>query len=146
MLKIVGGFFLLCLLSIWVIQVLTPADGNVRIERACGSVVGTTSRVIVALTAVTQEQYVPDVKRWFESVDYDCRYALWVMFYEEEYNRAKEEEQAAGRVLLAPEQQTSESGSDGTRKPQRHEPPRTEPIVDLMPDPVKPAATPVERP
>jgi len=63
----------------------TP-DPQVRIARTCRPLLWT-GNVAVSLTAFAMPSAQESVQKWSNKLDYGCRYTVWRLIYQDDYNR-----------------------------------------------------------
>lgn len=67
----------------WVIAAASPSQ---RIENLCRPV-GWAGNVVVSGTALVLPAHQAKVQGGFNSLEYGCRYMVWRLFYQDEYNK-----------------------------------------------------------
>jgi hypothetical protein len=78
----------------FVVWIFMAGDGVLRIERGCRPVAWA-GNIVVSVTALVLPSQQSTVKRWVDKTEYGCRYTAWRLFYQDDYNRAMQQEQAA---------------------------------------------------
>ncbi len=83
----------------WIIAASSPSQ---RIENACRPI-GWSGNVVVSLSALVLPDQQKTVEKWFDKVEYGCRYTVWRLFYQESYNQWKaSQQQGAGAAVTQP--------------------------------------------
>jgi len=95
----------------FVVWIFMAGDGSTRINRGCRPIAWG-GNVVVSLTALALPSQQAGVKRWVDKVEYGCRYSAWRLFYQDDYNRVLEKQQAAGASA-----KSSASASTPTKAP-----------------------------
>ena len=72
----------------FVVWIFFTGDPQVRISRTCRPLMWT-GNVLVSLTAFASSSGAESVQGWTNKTDYACRYTVWRLFYQDEYNRVK---------------------------------------------------------
>lgn len=78
---------------IWVFAAAVPQD---RIARGCEPI-NWLGNVATSTTALSTESHATTTARWSDKLNYSCKYMVWRLFYQDEYNKAV----AAGLVKPA---------------------------------------------
>jgi hypothetical protein len=76
---------------VWVFVMATSA--NDRMAHACRPV-GWTGNVVTSVSALAIPDQQQTMQRWFDKLEYGCRYTAWRLFYQDEYNKWLESEKA----------------------------------------------------
>jgi len=74
----------------FVVWIFTASSPSIRIENACRPI-GWSGNVIVSLSALAMPAHQTKVQGWFNSIEYGCQYTVWRLFYQEAYNKWREE-------------------------------------------------------
>lgn len=92
----------------WIFISATPGE---RIDKACRPIAWG-GNVVTSVAAMATPSSQTTVQKWFDSLEYGCRYTTWRLFYQRDFNewRAAQQRQtqqndatdAAGHVLEAP--------------------------------------------
>lgn len=91
----------------WILIASTPSK---RIENACAPV-GWGGNVVTSLSALVLPNQQATLQRWFDKLEYGCRYTTWRLFYQDEYNAWVKSTQAGEQAAPAAPQ------ADDTAKP-----------------------------
>lgn len=83
---------------VWVFVASTPTD---RIENGCRPV-GWAGNVVTSLTALVLPDQQRRVEKWFDKLEYGCRYMTWRLFYQEKYNAWLAQQAVGAAVPAAP--------------------------------------------
>lgn len=81
----------------WVFISATP---NERIEKVCRPI-GWGGNVVTSLAAMATPSTQTTVQKWFDRLEYGCRYTTWRLFYQTEYNKWKAGHEAQQRENAA---------------------------------------------
>lgn len=93
--------FLGLLFLLFVGWVLVAGDGSARISRVCAPI-GWVGNGATSLTALVVPSYQGNVQRGFGRVEYGCRYLVWRLFYQDEYNAWLAQQPEAARSAAQP--------------------------------------------
>lgn len=85
---------------VWIFAAPMP---EARISRVCEPI-NWIGNVATSTTALSAESHTATTARWSDKLNYSCKYAVWRLFYQEDYNKAV----AAG--LITPTQPANPSG------------------------------------
>lgn len=72
----------------FVFWIIAAADPNQRIQNGCRPI-GWTGNVVTSLSALVLPKQQVTVQKWFDDVEYGCRFTVWRLFYQEDYNKWK---------------------------------------------------------
>lgn len=83
--EILLGIPVVCFIF-WVFTAPLPQN---RIDRVCEPIhwVG---NIVTSTTALTTDSHTSTSVRWSDKLNYSCKYMVWRLFYQEEYNKAVE--------------------------------------------------------
>lgn len=88
---------------LWVFAAAVPQD---RIARGCEPI-NWLGNVATSTTALSTEAHATTTARWSDKLNYSCKYMVWRLFYQDEYNKAV----AAGLVKPAASVPAKTSGA-----------------------------------
>jgi len=87
MLKPFGvAFFVLCM--VWFGAILITTDPQERIDRACTPVL-LADRAMSSSMQLINESWGVSTHNAFEDVHFGCRFVVWRVFYEQDWNKAQ---------------------------------------------------------
>lgn len=69
----------------FVVWVLIAGNPSARIENVCRPV-GWTGNVTTSLSALVLPDQQLKIQGWFNKLEYGCRYTVWRLFYQDDYN------------------------------------------------------------
>ena len=75
----------------FVFWVMVAASPSGRIENACRPVAWVNS-VVTSMSAMVVPAQQKKVEKWFDKLEYGCRYTVWRLFYQDAYNNWKQQE------------------------------------------------------
>jgi hypothetical protein len=70
----------------FVVWIFMASDGQARIARTCRPLLWT-GNVAVSLTAFAVPSEAEAVQKWSNKFDYGCRYVVWRLIYQDDYNK-----------------------------------------------------------
>jgi hypothetical protein len=99
----------------WVFISATPND---RIEKVCRPI-GWGGNVVTSLAAMATPSTQTTVQKWFDRLEYGCRYTTWRLFYQSEFNKWKagQEAQQRGNADTDEAQKTLEGAKESPPGP-----------------------------
>lgn len=97
----------------WIGSVLITTDPQKRIDRFCVPV-EYTDRAATSGMQLLDASWGASTHKFFENIQYGCRFVVWKMFYEEEWNRSRETPNGAADT-------GAEKGAPPVRKPAHSE-------------------------
>jgi hypothetical protein len=71
----------------FVVWIFFAADGQARIARTCRPLLWT-GNIATSLTAFAVPSGTDSVQKWSNKLDYGCRYTVWRLIYQDDYNKA----------------------------------------------------------
>lgn len=77
----------------WIFISATPGE---RIDKACRPI-GWGGNVVTSLAAMVTPASQTTVQKWFDRLEYGCKYTTWRLFYQREFNEWREAQQRQGR-------------------------------------------------
>lgn len=93
----VGGL----LVAGWVVYIILGSTPQARIERSCKIVPWTQNFTVSILQLAGATNQVQGTTKMFGKVNYGCQYTIWRMFYESDYKKQQQQQNAAGATSAA---------------------------------------------
>ena len=86
----------------FVVWIFMSSDPQVRIARTCRPILWT-GNVATSLTALAVPSGQASVQKWGSKFDYSCRYTVWRLIYQDDYNKFLQEQQGSAPAPQAPQ-------------------------------------------
>ncbi len=80
----IGSFIVAILVMVFFTWILLPSNSNERYSRACAPIQWT-GNVAVSMASFIAPQGEAGTKKTFDSMDYACRFSIWRLFNEKDY-------------------------------------------------------------
>jgi hypothetical protein len=111
----------------FVVWIFMASDGQARIARTCRPMLWS-GNIAVSLTAFASPATAETVQKWSNKLDYGCRYTVWRLIYQDDYNKYIQSEQG------------SVTGTTSVTEPAQHlntttAPPAAAPVSPAAPAP-----------
>ena len=109
------------LVMVWMGSILITSDPQKRMDRACVPI-EYADKGATAVMSLLGREWGEGTHKLFVKTHYGCRYVIWTMFYEEEWNRRAQQAPASlqppspARDASAPASQASAAAPAAPRK------------------------------
>lgn len=97
----------------FVVWIFMSSDPQVRIARTCRPVLWT-GNVATSLTALAVPSGQESVQKWSNKLDYSCRYTVWRLIYQDDYNKFLQDQPGAAATAPAASSAPVEPASPAT--------------------------------
>jgi hypothetical protein len=84
----------------FVVWIFMASDGQARIARTCRPMLWS-GNIAVSLTAFASPATAETVQKWSNKLDYGCRYTVWRLIYQDDYNKYLQSEQGSATATPA---------------------------------------------
>lgn len=125
--------------------IFTASSPTARIENACKPI-GFIGSVTTSLSSLVVPSQQATVQKWFDKLEYGCRYITWRLFYQESYNQWLQSQGVTPVTGAEPAKDAAKAAPTGSTAPPQKNAEVEKPAGAAVPAPVAPgtpAAVPV---